>query len=160
MELKQGQLDLFTEDTLANLLVLPGSERARQMTAISGQRLSAYYKNYSPVGLLAKMLLGTSHWGSTKCLMIWEASITPRKRLLFQLVVLEQIIDESGYSLLPTPIKSSANGAPKNRYLGSKTYKSNFNEAIRNGVEDGTYPDPEYVEQVMGFPITWTELEP
>lgn len=65
---------------------------------------------------------------------------------------------ESGY--LPTPTKSTSKGAVRNRFWGSPTYRGNFHEALRNGEDDPIYPNPDFTEQVMGFPTGWTELTP
>lgn len=59
---------------------------------------------------------------------------------------------------LPTPVKSSANAAARNRYLGSSTYRGNLQEYIRDGEQDGTYPNPELIELLMAYPVSWTEL--
>lgn len=80
------QLTLFLEDSPASRLVLPGSDEAQKMTVTSGQKCLELYKNSSPVGLLAKMLLESSTWRSTRCYLTWKISATPAKRLLFRLV--------------------------------------------------------------------------
>lgn len=79
------QLTLFQEDSHASRLVLPGSNEARKMTVISGQRCLELYRKSDPLGSLAKMLMGSSRWRSTKCYLTWKVSATPRKRLLFRL---------------------------------------------------------------------------
>lgn len=61
------------------------------------------------------------------------------------------------YISLPTPTVSSAKGSVRNRYFGSPTYRGNFQEYIRDGESDGTYPNPELSEALMGFPTSWTE---
>lgn len=110
------QLTLFTGDTLVSLLVLPGSEKARQMTVTSGQKYFALYKPSTLGGSLVRMLLGTSHWGSTLCLLTWKVSVTPGKRLLFQLSPWMPDIAETEYSLWPTPRASDAtHGGPNQR---------------------------------------------
>lgn len=102
------QLTLFPPDTRdhASLLVLPGTEQAKKMTVTSGQKLLDSYVKSGPVGSLAKMLLGTSLWGSTTCLLNWRASVTPHKRLLFRLVPSVPRIEEIESSLWPTPTAS------------------------------------------------------
>jgi hypothetical protein len=97
------QLTLFPPDIHASLSVMPGSEEARRMTAISGRKLLDYYKRSDPIGLLVRMLLDTLHWGSTMCYLTWKDSTTPRKRLLFRLVPSMPDTDEIEYSLWPTP---------------------------------------------------------
>jgi len=100
---KVEQLSLFPQDTLADLVVLPGSDKAKRTTAISGQNLSKYWKESGPVGSLVTMLLGTSLWGSAICLLTWRVSVTPGKQLLFRLWPLTPDTDEIEPSLWPTP---------------------------------------------------------
>ncbi len=82
------QLTLFAAGSHdhANHSVRPGSEKARKMTVTSGRNISGLYKKSDLVGLLAKMLLDSSVWASTKCFLTWKVQTTPAKRLLFQLV--------------------------------------------------------------------------
>lgn len=61
------------------------------------------------------------------------------------------------YIVLPTPVKSTAKGASKNRYFGSPTYRGNIHEYIRDGEQDSQYPHPDLLESLMNFPIGWTE---
>lgn len=63
----------------------------------------------------------------------------------------------NGYIVLPTPVKSTANGACKNRYFGSPTYRGNIHEYIRDGEQDSQYHHPDLLESLMNFPIGWTE---
>lgn len=97
------QLTLFQEGSLASRLVLPGSEEAQKMTVISGQKCLELYKNSSPVGLLARMLLGSSTWRSTRCYLTWKISSTPAKRLLFRLVPSMPRTGETAALSWPTP---------------------------------------------------------
>lgn len=62
------------------------------------------------------------------------------------------------YILLPTPLASSAKGAMRRRYFGSPMYRGNITEYIRDGEQDGIYPNPELLENIMNFPMGWTEL--
>lgn len=62
------------------------------------------------------------------------------------------------FILLPTPATSNAKGAPRNRYFGSPTYKSNLHEFLRDGESDPIYPNPELLERLMGFPTSYSEL--
>lgn len=88
--------------TRASLRPSPGSEKAREMTAGSGRQLATYSRSSGPLGSLVRMCLGTSRWGSTMCWLTWKISVTPRNRLLFQLVPLERGTDETESGLLPT----------------------------------------------------------
>lgn len=80
------QLTLFQEGFPASRSVLPGSEEARRMTVTSGLKCLELYQNSGPLGLLVKMLLGSSIWRSTRCTLTWKTKVTLSKRLLFRLV--------------------------------------------------------------------------
>lgn len=67
-------------------------------------------------------------------------------------------LSENPVRMWPTPTASDYKGAPKNRYLGSETYKSNLREAARTSETDGQL-NPTWVEWLMGFPIGHTELK-
>lgn len=102
------QLTLFPEDSHASHSALLGSEEARRMTVTSGQRCSELLKSSGPVGLLARMLLGSSLWHSTRCFLTWKISATPRNRLLFRLVPLTRHTDATGARSWPTPTVADA----------------------------------------------------
>ena len=59
--------------------------------------------------------------------------------------------------LWPTPSASNAKGAVRDRFMGSKTYRSNLDEAVRTHKYDGQL-NPQWVE-LMGYPEGWTDLE-
>lgn len=80
------QLTLFQADSRASLSASPGSGEAKTTTVTSGRKCYELYGNYSPLGSLAKMLLGSSIWRSTRYWLTWKVSATPAKRLLFRLV--------------------------------------------------------------------------
>ena len=109
------QLTLFPPDTHASLSVTPGSDEARKMTATSGRKLSESLRRSDPVGLLVKMLLGTSLWASTTCLLTWGGRVTPRKRFLYQLRPSAPATDETEFSLWRTPAAANANQGPKSK---------------------------------------------
>lgn len=105
------QLDLWTSsqaDTRASHSVSPGSEQARRMTATSGQKCIGSWLRSGPLGLLERMFLGTSAWGSTKCFLTWKPWTTPGGRLLFRLVPSMPRTDGIAYGLWPTATQDSA----------------------------------------------------
>ena len=114
------QLTLFQEGFLANPLAYPGSDEARKMTVSSGLKCSVLLKNSGPVGLLGKMLLGSSIWNSTTCFLTWKAKATKRGRLYFQLVPSTPRTDETGFLLWPTPTARDCKGA--NSVVHHKTH--------------------------------------
>jgi hypothetical protein len=79
----------------------------------------------------------------------------------YQRLTLAPGIGGTEFGWLPTPTKTAdSKGAPKNRYFGSPTCRSNLREWLRDGPDDPIYPHPDFVERVMGYPIGWTELAP
>ena len=83
------QMSLFSAEASldhASHSVLPGSEEARRMTVTSGLKCLELYRNSGPLGLLVRMLLGSSIWRSTRCTLTWKTKVTPSNRLLFRLV--------------------------------------------------------------------------
>jgi hypothetical protein len=149
-----------SRDDLASLTVLPGSEKARTMTVRSGEKCLGSSKKSDPVGLLAKMLLTSSIWGSTTHYLTWRASVTQGNRLLYRLTPSVANIEGIDCSLLPTPTASMAKGTSRSRYKGSVHYKaSHTTEALRSGPNDATLINPNYAEVIMSFPEGWTETE-
>ena len=60
--------------------------------------------------------------------------------------------------LWPTPAAANAKGAVKDRFMGSDTYKSNLDEAVRTKPTDGQL-NADWVEHyMMGYPRGWTNL--
>jgi site-specific DNA-cytosine methylase len=88
------------EDFPASRSVMPGSEEARTMTAISGRKCSESYKRQGQLGLLVRMLLESSAWHSTKCVLTWKQKDTKSSRSLFQLAVSMPRTEEIEYGLL------------------------------------------------------------
>ena len=60
--------------------------------------------------------------------------------------------------LWPTPAAANAKGAVKDRFMGSPTYKSNLDEAVRENQHSGQL-SADWVEWLMGYPDGWTNLE-
>ena len=117
MKQESQTLDLFVGAFHAKDLALQGSEKARQMTVTSGLNFLGLYKKSGPVGLLVKMLLGSSTWASTQCWLTWKVKITPSKHLLFQLAPSTPHTDEIGCGLLHTPTKTANQQSMKSGYL-------------------------------------------
>ena len=101
---RNGEEQLYLpEVSPASLSPLPGSEEARKMTVIYGQKCSGLLVRQNPVGYLQRMCLESSAWHSTRCLLIWKGKVTPRGRLLFQLVVSMPRTEGTESGLLRTP---------------------------------------------------------
>ena len=68
-------------DFPANRLVLPGSEKARRMTAISGQSFCVLYPKSPQLGLLVKMLVESQRWSNPAVYLQWKVSPLYSKRI-------------------------------------------------------------------------------
>ena len=88
------------EDFPASRSVVPGSNEARTMTAISGRKCSESYKRQGQLGLLVRMLLESSVWHSTKCVLTWKRVDMKSSRSLFQLAVSMPRTEETESGLL------------------------------------------------------------
>lgn len=104
------QLTLFPVDSHASRSVLPGSKKAKKMTVGSGKKCYELSQRLNLPGLLAKTLLESSKWHSTKCFLTWKPLATPQKRILFQLVPSMPRIGETGSGLSRTPKETDGSG--------------------------------------------------
>ena len=135
------QLTLFVEDSPVSRTVLPGSERARQMTVTSGRKCAALLTNSGPLGLLLRTCLESEQLSSTRCYLTWKPWATPLGRLLFRLAPSTPRTEGKGFSLWPTPTDASKGG-------GSSRSGSRINETptlqgmARKGMLSRTWPTP------------------
>lgn len=137
------QLTLFQGDSPASRLVLPGSEEARRMTVTSGRKCLELYRKSGPVGLLAKMLLESSIWRSTRCFLTWKTSDTPARRLLFRLVPSTPRTAETESQLwLGTPTAGTGTHGRSEKWREGKT--PNPQEFVR------MYPTPTRFDAACG----------
>src|SRR5690606_29834719 len=164
MESTAEQLTLFSQETLASLTVVPGSEKARKMTAFSGQKLTGSLMKLNLAGLCAKMLLETSHWGSMECYLTWKIAHTPQRRLYFLLSRSEPNTRDTGFLFWPTPVASQ--DYKPIRPLTPSERNGTHGKSIVGAIGDrypeliGAYLDPQFQETLMGFPIGWTDVGP
>ena len=150
------------EDFPASRSVVPGSEEARQMTAISGRKCLELYKKQNPLGLLVKMLLVSSIWNSKKRLLTWKIMVTKSNRLLFQLAPLMPYIAGTGFRLLPTPTASDKTYGRRPTTKRKDGPKTSLRDVLSekysmNGM--GGSPHPSFVEAMMGYPTGHTALK-
>jgi len=88
----------------ASLSVVPGSERAKKITATSGLKCSGSYRKQGPLGSLVRTLLESSTWNSNKCVLTWKMKAMKSDRLLFQLAPsTPRIVGIGSGYLLTTP---------------------------------------------------------
>ena len=103
----QIPLTFLQEDSHASHIPKPGSDSAKQMTDISGQKCVGQLERLNQVGSWAKMfmglLIGQEGWYSTKCNLTWKLRGTKYSRFYCQLAVSTHPIKDLGSSLLLTP---------------------------------------------------------
>src|SRR6185436_10184580 len=86
---------------------------------------------------------------------------TMQNGILYQLMPLVSLTSDAGFGLLPTPLASDSKGTARGRFYGSRDSRfSRTVEKLRKSSQDGIYPSLNLCEAMMGYPITWTELEP
>ena len=189
----------------------PDSGEALQTTVISGRKCLGSYARSGPIGCLARMLLGSSTWGSTKRFLTWKAKDTPCKRLYFQLAPSKRGMSApellSWALMFPTPLASdtgkdarhlnvylSPNGVFRKVNPNGTKWSLNLSAAVyyltpmaSDGYRSTLKPEslmkgkptanlasqiahlehpqeakrglnPDWVEWLMGFPLSWTDI--
>lgn len=160
-----GQLTLFPEDSRVSLFPSPGSAEAVRMTVTSGLKCCALLKNSGPLGSLAKMLLESSTWRSTRCCLTWKPKATPQGRLLFRLAPSTPRTDGIESQLLPTPTASDTRGQNdyqktlKRLSQGQRAHIGQLPNFLMVLIGYKGHVNPVFYEEIMGFPIGWTDLE-
>lgn len=97
------RLTLFPAASPVSRSALPGSDEARRMTVISGRKCSELYASCGPVGSLVRMLLASSIWRSTRCLLTWKTKVTKGGRCLFRLAASTRRTEDTASQLWATP---------------------------------------------------------
>lgn len=167
------QQTFWSETELETSKSSPAAFRARTSASPAVvQGLPANGQDYgesSPV-LLAKYDHGSLSWRTSQLCLdgelatyseTWPASGMTRNGVAYRLGQLDCLTTATVSGLLPTLGKNEPKGAGKNRFRGSKHFRgAKMAEGLRSGLDDPIYVTPHFAEEVMGFPIGWTELEP
>ena len=171
-EASYTQESLFSQaDSHANRLAMSEENEDKQMTAISGLKCLELYAKPGPLGCLAKMLLASKTWHSTRRCLTWKAKITRSNRLLFQLVPsmlrTEEIESGSVQWMWPSPRACELEGGVVKAENDGKGWYRKNKKGVRWGVklkdavaalENGQKNlNPQFVEYLMGYPIGWTD---
>ena len=158
------QLTLFQEDSPASHSVLPGSREARTTTVTSGRKCLESYRSCGPLGCLVRMCLESSIWHSTRCLLTWKTSATPRRRSIFQLAVSTPRTSEAGSPFWPTPSTGAGlcGGTGNFKTLQRMAEKGLITEEERRQLSQGNggKTNPGLLEWLMGYEQRFTELIP
>lgn len=151
----QMGLTFSPEDFPASRGPLPGSEEARQMTAISGRRCFDLYGRFVRNESLARTcraLMTRNTWRSTVCFLIWKASATKGGRLKFRLVPLMPSTPELDSGLWPSPNASAERPNEGNvRMLRQKVLAGELTEREARWMLNGKSP----MEAQGKIPALW-----
>lgn len=142
---------LLREDSPASPCQWPERERPSLMKGGYGRSLSESFAWYDR---------DTSSWKTSQVSLfgewetfskIWPYAGMMRNGICYQLEKLELPICESVSLSLPTPQARD--------WKGTCCQKSSLPRLLRELHARPCYPSPQLYESVMGFPVTWTELE-
>jgi len=145
------------EDSPASPSAPPESDRARQMTAISGLNCIDLFHPSGPVGAFLRTCLGSSAWkvGLTGYSLTWRRAATPAGRLLFRLRLSVPSTEGIASGLWPTPWGSHVDNDDPAQELARKKAWGRQHQRTYNTVSNlsaqvqlrGMWPTP----RVEGF---------
>lgn len=147
--------------------------------ATSGRKCAALLRNCGPIMCLARMLLTSSIWGSTKRSLTWQRRDMQFGHSYFLLAPSAHGMSGNGLLswelMFPTPLASDTGSRPSVSYVvispdgafrRKKSGKSYWNAVslsevvyhLEQGADKSFRINPEWVEWLMGFPQGWTEI--
>lgn len=147
------------QDSLASLFPILVKERAERMCETSGRYCFDVFNTINQTSCYSRMslqLILVSHYPcSKKYMTTWKAKVTKHsRRLKFRLSVSVPLITAHVYGFLPTP--KAGDGDEGGGSLKRKRAKLNLRDWTRI-VLGQNYPPAGMVEEMMGFPIGWTD---
>ena len=174
---EKTNLHCFQEDSHASRSQSLEQRRDLRTPVISGRKCAVLLRNCGPITCLAKMLLTSSIWGSTKRFLTWKRRDTKCGHSYFLLVPSARGMSESELSswglMLPTPLASDTGTraavsrvgvTPRGAFYGKRRNRDKRSALLSEVIYflDQEAPadlriNPEWVEWMMGFPKGWTE---
>lgn len=146
-------------DTRVSLKASAEKDSGLTILAGSGRQCANFCEWEGPLGLLVKTCLATYPADSTRFWPTWKLSVTPRNRLLFQLVPLEPRTCEIASGFLPTPAARDGKDVSRsNAFLAARTRHtpSLATECLIRGMP---WRDiPEVYAAAMGYPSKWCDV--
>lgn len=136
--LKNGEEKLMClpEDSLVSRLVLQEEEKERKITATSGRSLNVLYGKSNHVGLLVKMLLGSSQWYSPSKRLTWKYRNLNSRRLVRQVCMSKNSLLKQSAAIL------KVKDIPSNRLLYQLVPSVRpIEETVFGSLPIGTVPD-------------------
>ena len=155
-----------------------GRKRGLRTPDTSGRKCAASLANSGPITCLAKMLLTSSIWGSTKRSLTWQRRDMQFGHSYFLLVPSAHGMNVSellSWGLMfPTPLAAdtgartrtelisiSPSGGFRRKKQNGSYWSANLSETVyflTPAADPSMRINPEWVEWIMGFPRGWTEI--
>ena len=166
----------FQADSHASRFPLSDPKGGLRAPVISGRKCAALLRNCGPITCLARMLLTSSIWGSTRRFLTWERRDMQSGHSYFLLAPSVRGMSGNELSSLglmfPTPLASdtgtkgrvsrvtlSPKGAFRRQKANGEYWSASLPEAVyflSPEAEAAMRINPEWVEWMMGFPKGWT----
>ena len=165
-------------DFPASRFPAPENSGASKTKDTCGLKCSGLSGNCAPIGCLAKMLLASSIWGSTRRSLTWKQPVTPLGYSYYLLLPSAHGMSAKELSssalLLPTPLASDTGDVGENldvRMSPSGSFKK-YNPSgaawtarlswtvyrLVGRPPGNVKLNPDWVEWLMGFPQRWTDI--
>jgi len=155
-------LTLFREDSLAKICRLREKEQdLTEQDQDFGEKWHGWLARYDHDLFSWKTAQCSLITDSEECLEIYPTSGLMRNGLLWEQTRLALNTTEPEYGLLPTPTARDFNG-----HTITKKRPKGFNKVLPNvfklefQLHGQCYPHPTFSEEVMLWPVGWTDLKP
>jgi hypothetical protein len=153
---------LFAAATLASLSQQPETVKVETTLDTSGPGYVTPLANYDPTTSFWKMYGATYLWGDSPLLENLPISGMTRNGELFRRPAWAHTIDENVLSLWPTPRANSAMASLITKDIADDPRRfPNLETVVGQRMTQGESGrlNPEWIEWLMGFPTSWTDLK-
>ena len=160
-----GLLTWFLEGFPVRILVPSQQQKEKDLMekkADCGLNLQESFSTYNQSSSSWKTHQGSSPMALVEFLGRWPKWGTMRNGVCSAAPISELGIKENEFGFsVPTIGKNEYKGCSQKRFRGSPAYRgAKMSEGLRTSATDPMYTHPNFAEQAMGWPITWTELRP
>jgi hypothetical protein len=155
-----GAIDVLTGGFPCQPYSLAGKQLGKEDERHLWPEMLRTIEEVKPTWVVGENVLGIVNWGggwfSTRCKLNWKIRGTKYKRIYFQLVAKTLHTNESELGFLPTPTLQDYTNST---FPPSQLKRSHVvGYLMRKGISAHSQLNPQYVEEMMGFPKNWTLL--
>lgn len=154
------QLTLFPEDSPASHFPWLESKKVKGMTATCGLKCSELSESLRRVGYSVRTYLESCELPPGMWSRTWSVKAMTSRCLILKLRLSARSTGERESRLLPTPVATDWKGGARRKDGSVNT--SNLKEYFLRFCDKQIrviYLQPQFLEQLMGYPIGWTELD-